>query len=353
MLKEIKMSHPFRLPSLSSGQRSWVDAVHDGVDQLKINRWLFYLIIAVAMVMLLHGLHWMSGALAFGQFTGPLIFTAIVTVMSIAFAHYLDLVAVRCLQRFRSALCVDDAEIQRLSAHLTTMPAVAVWVSHLISIPLLVSILRFDPTFYGLFRGYSLSDLPLYAFGLLYNGILIVDLYHTIHQLSWVQRIHARAQSISVIDRSPAFAFSTLTYWTAVLGMVLVYGFIYFFPPLRRDPVAVSMAAGAVLLLIVTFFVPLQEMHDRLVDDKDRRLRAVRQQIEGVFTRLQNERAEADLAGVEQVGKHLNALMVEEEYLGKLPTWPWPAGTVTKLVSVAFLPLLLIIAERLLGQLIP
>jgi hypothetical protein len=353
MSKEIKVHAPADFGQSLSGRRSWVDMLHEKVDQLKLNRWLVYLGAALVMITFLNGLHWLSGALPVGQFTGPLLFTASVTVLSIAFAHYLDLIALDSLERFRGALTADEAEFKQLAYNLTTMPAIPVLLCQLCAVPLFIAIIRFDPTFCGLLRGHPLSDVALYVIGLINYGILMVNLYHTVHQLLWVQAVHARAHAISVIDRAPAFAFSKLTYWTAVLGMVLVYGFIYFFPALRRDPLAVSLAVGTALLLVVTFFLPLQEMHNRLVEDKEGRLRAVRQLIEAAFASLHSARQEVNFAEAEETGKHLSALIAEEEYLSKLPTWPWPAGTVTKLMSVALLPLLLIIAERYLGQYIP
>jgi hypothetical protein len=86
---------------------------------------------------------------------------------------------------------------------------------------------------------------------------------------------------------------------------------------------------------------------------KERRLSDVRQQIDATFTLLHSQRKASDLAAVEQMMKHLPALVMEEEYLSKLLTWLWPPGIVTRLMSVALLPLLLWVAERMLGQLLP
>jgi hypothetical protein len=353
MRKPIKVFSPVLWQALPLGQRSWVDVVHDRVERLRVNRWLVYLGLSLALVSLLHGLHWLSGALPLGHFTAPLVYTASVSVISVAFAHHLDDVARRSLERFRSALPNDEAGFEQLTRELTTMPAAPVLLCHAISLFLFSCIVFLDPTFYGLLRGYPLSDSALYLVGWLNNGMLLVNLYHTIHQLSWVQTTHARAQSISLIDRAPAFAFSTLTYRTAVLGSVLMYGFLYLFPALRIDPIALSLASIAALLMMAVFFLPLQGMHERLVEEKERRLSDVRQQIDATFTLLHSQRKASDLAAVEQMMKHLPALVMEEEYLSKLPTWPWPPGTVTRLMSVVLLPLFLWVAERMLGQLLP
>jgi hypothetical protein len=353
MGKEFKALSPFSWQRLPQSRRSWVDAVHDRVDRLGINRWLFYFAIILAAIMLLHGLHWLSSALPIGHFTGPLVYTGALTVMSIAFMHHLDEVALASLQRFRPALPDNEAEFEWLAYVLTTMPAAPVLWSQFIGLIVFVIILRLNPTFYGMMLGYPLSDTILYIFGGINTGTLILDLYHTLHQLSWVQTIHARAKAISLIDRAPAFAFSTLAYWTTVFGIIIVYGLIYFFPALRRDPVAIAMAGSAALLMVIFFFVPLQGMHVRLVEDKERRLGHVRQQIDATFALLHEQRKAADLAAAEQVAKQLPSLIQEEEYLSKLPTWPWPAGTVTKLISVALLPFLLLAAERLLARLLP
>jgi hypothetical protein len=351
MGKEYKALSSFSWQRLPQSRRSWVDVVHDSVDRLGINRWLFYFAVMVATIMVLQGLHWLSGALPFGHFTAPLVYTGAVSAFSIGSLHHVDTVALRALQRFRPALPDDEVEYTRMAHVLTTMPAAPVWWCHLVGLLLFISIIYSDPTFYGLLRGYPLSDTALYLIGYLNNTILVINLYHTLHQLSWVQTIHARAKTISLIDRSPAFAFSTLTYWTTVLGLGIVYGFIYFFPALRQNSVAISMAGSAALVLLLLFFLPLHGIHMRLVEDKERRLGHVRQQIDATFSLLHDQRKAADLAAAEQVAKQLPSLIQEEEYLSKLPTWPWASGTVTKLISVALLPLLLLAAERLIVRL--
>ncbi|MCB0186191.1 MAG: hypothetical protein KDE31_18105, partial [Caldilineaceae bacterium] len=168
----------------------------------------------------------------------------------------------------------------------------------------------------------------------------------------WVRTIHDRAKMISVIDRDPAFAFSNLAYQTTITGLAFIYLLIYIYPALRTDPVAISIDGATLLLVLLAFYVPLQGMHRSLVEDKQRRLRAVRQQIEATFTKLHNQGAATDLSAIEHSMRVFPLLLQEEAYLTKLSTWPWASGTLSKLMTAAILPSVLLVADRLLGRLL-
>ncbi|MCC6167782.1 MAG: hypothetical protein IT329_11185 [Caldilineaceae bacterium] len=105
--------------------------------------------------------------------------------------------------------------------------------------------------------------------------------------------------------------------------------------------------------ILAIFILPVVGMHRHLVDDKEQALREVRQALETAFKRLHDT-----LAGVEPaatatlttgtVAEQIDALVRQEQYLMALPTWPWPPGTLAKLLSVALLPLLLLMAQQVI-----
>ncbi|HXF63802.1 MAG TPA: hypothetical protein VNK95_19420 [Caldilineaceae bacterium] len=101
-----------------------------------------------------------------------------------------------------------------------------------------------------------------------------------------------------------------------------------------------------------TFIWPLYGMHRRLVEDKGLALREVHQAIEATFQRLQGSLGVVDLAATDTLAKQIESLLRQEEYVSRLPTWPWPPGTLARLASVALLPLLLLIAQILIERLL-
>jgi len=42
--------------------------------------------------------------------------------------------------------------------------------------------------------------------------------------------------------------------------------------------------------------------------------------------------------------------MDEEAYLRKIPTWPWEPGTLTAVLTAVFLPLILVVAQQVVGR---
>ena len=48
----------------------------------------------------------------------------------------------------------------------------------------------------------------------------------------------------------------------------------------------------------------------------------------------------------------LTSLIEEESYLRKIPTWPWEPGTLTAVLTAVFLPLMLVVAQQVVGRLL-
>lgn len=59
-----------------------------------------------------------------------------------------------------------------------------------------------------------------------------------------------------------------------------------------------------------------------------------------------------DLARGDALNKTLGSLLQQREVLAKLPTWPWSTGTIRGFGSALFLPILLFLVQRYLGQLL-
>jgi len=87
-----------------------------------------------------------------------------------------------------------------------------------------------------------------------------------------------------------------------------------------------------------------------MIEEKTRLLAESARRIEQALATLHGarpgKRAEAD------PHRQLTSLIEEESYLRKIPTWPWEPGTLTAVLTAVFLPLILVVAQQVVGRLL-
>jgi hypothetical protein len=105
-------------------------------------------------------------------------------------------------------------------------------------------------------------------------------------------------------------------------------------------------------LAVPTFAWPLWGVHELLEHEKGRRLSAVQQRLEAVLGELQRRVDTGELPGVSDLKNALDGLVAGQAALEKIPTWPWPPGTLRNLGAALLLPLILWIITRLLERLL-
>ena len=101
---------------------------------------------------------------------------------------------------------------------------------------------------------------------------------------------------------------------------------------------------------MLVFFLPLQSLNKRLVNEKSARLGQTRQRIRDSIHELNQRVDRGDLSDVEAQHSQLAALMLEEEYLEKLRTWPWPRGMFARLLGLIALPIFLFVLQLLIQR---
>jgi hypothetical protein len=93
-------------------------------------------------------------------------------------------------------------------------------------------------------------------------------------------------------------------------------------------------------------------MHGRLVAEKERLQGESEERLQIVFAELNRDVDGRDVARADALNKTLLSMLQQREVLAKLPTWPWPSGTLRGFVTAIFLPPALFLVQRVLGQLV-
>ncbi len=332
-------------PPLSPFDR-WIRSL----DRSPRAQWLFYLALPVGLIAGLHGLSWVCGTPPGDILSPALTAAAIVSVVLVGAIHHANRVAGRALFRFRPALAVSEDEFRRHHHDLTTMPATASWAALPAGAAVLWSVIATDPSFYGMLSAGLCNRPALLLIGWINSVLMVLAVYVSVRYLVQIRRLHAEAPTINLFERGPLFAFSTLSSHLALAFAVFSYGWVLAFPTsLKNLPTAVYLLGINLPLILVIFIYPLYGMHVRMVEEKQRLLQDSARRIQAGLAAFRSEDVARAPAGVDP-HRRLTSLIEEENYLRKIPTWPWEPGTLTAVLTAVFLPLMLVVAQQVVRR---
>jgi len=198
----------------------------------------------------------------------------------------------------RPILKLSDAEYSSIAYQLTTLPRRLGFLALLVGPPFGIMSVVANPTSWDLSGSSSM-------FMIVYRGAIAVSILtfsavfflHTIHQLR-------------VVDR------------------------------LQRMPSKISL------------FHPLLGMHERLVAEKARALRAANERIELIIDRLHGQVDSGTSEATDLVNKNLASLLLEAETLSKKSTWPWRPETLRGFLGAITLPVVVWLITTALDRMI-
>jgi len=334
-------------------RRSWVDRVQHLAEGLPLAPLGLYVVLAVVIVLILHGSQWVSGNTEKYLFTLPLTWTAVWTPLMLAMMHILDRIARQSLAQFRPASGLEAEDYERYEYRLTTIPSRPVILNQLLGTVIFLGTVWLAPSYSGLISGDLLSDAIVYLIFWFNIGMLLVSMYHHTRQLEMVSTLHQEAPSISIFDTIPIFAFSRLSFWAAVLTVFMILPSILIYQTVEESILFALPSIVGIGFAMLVFFLPLNSLNKRLVNEKSVRLGQVRQRIRESIHELNQGVDQGNLSYIEAQHSQLAALVLEQEYLEKLRTWPWLRGTFARLLGLIALPILLFILQLLIQRFFP
>jgi hypothetical protein len=334
-------------------RRSWVDRVQhlaEGFPQAPLG---LYIVLSVVILLILHGSQWVSGNTEKYRFTLLLTWTAVWTPLMLAMMHILDRIASQSLAQFRPASGLEAEDYELYEYRLTTIPSRPVILNQLLGTVIFLGTVWLAPSYSGLVSGNPISDAIVYLIFWFNIGMLLVSMYHHTRQLEMVSTLHQEAPSIDIFNTTPIFAFSRLSFWAAVLTVFMILPSIFIYQTTGESILFALPSIVGMGFAILVFFLPLHSLNKRLVNEKSAMLGQVRQQIRDSIHELNQGVDRGDLSHIEAQHSQLAALVLEQEYLEKLRTWPWPRGTFARLLGLIALPVLLFILQLLIQRIFP
>ncbi|HJS19821.1 MAG TPA: hypothetical protein VJ785_13825 [Anaerolineales bacterium] len=174
--------------------------------------------------------------------------------------------------------------------------------------------------------------------------------YHSIRQLILVNRIVKMVEQFNLFQLDPVYAFSGVTALTGISLLLMLSLTLIVFPlQLASGPVLV-MLLGQVALTVAAFVLPLLIVHQRPVAEKRDLLADINKRVTAILSLLHQNLDEYEFGEVSGLNDAISGLIVERDLIHKIPTWPWRAGTLTSFLTAILLPILLFLAQVVLGN---
>jgi hypothetical protein len=339
---------------------SWFDRVIAGVDRLPGPAWAFYLGLWLVLFLAETLLKWRDGTYPPGTIFPFHVFYAAIGPYILLALHALKIVARDALHTCRPALTVSEAEYAHLQQELTTAPPRPTLVASLLGLLLYLFWFPFPgnpaPSPLATLKlftspGALVLDTLIFIFT---RALLGAGLYHILHQLGVVKRIHAAHVRINLFAPGPIYAFSRLTVLTAILLLLGEYLWLASVPGTLQRPTDLALAVFLQLMAIVVFVWPLFGLHRRQVEEKSRLQGEAAPRLAATIRELHHRIDGHALSAVDQDGlnKALDSLLKELSLLDKLPTWPWPPETPRLLATAIVLPVVVWFIQAILGRLL-
>jgi hypothetical protein len=333
---------------------SWIDRLMAWIERIPGSPWLFYAVAFLLIALVSNGLHWLDGTLPLGQLHLTRLSDALFPVYFPALMHYLNRVAGKALISFRPLLNVTDSEVARLGYELTTIPAWVGRVSALGGLLFGVVAVASDPPSFGIEAASPLVTILFeVALTVVSAAFLFGFMYHTVHQLRLVNRIHRTATRINLFSLAPTYAFSALT---ARTGIGLIFFSYYLVIQNQAETLTTGLGIALVmtimLLGVASFVLPLNNMHRLLAEEKIRLIEEADLRLESMLSYLYKDVDNQEMERMDGLNKGITSLVTTREVLKKISTWPWETSTSQAVATAIFLPIILWLLTRLLDRLI-
>ncbi len=98
-------------------------------------------------------------------------------------------------------------------------------------------------------------------------------------------------------------------------------------------------------MALAAFILPLRVVNAQLVWEKRRLLAENQRRVEALLAQLHQQIDQNKLNEVDQLNNAISGLRVERDILEKIPTLPWRTQTLTGFLSATILPILLLIIQ--------
>ncbi len=327
----------------------WSDRLIEWIRSLPFPSWLFYTLLFLASGLIFSVICWLDGIGDWGDIQ-PIYFTAGFWLTGYLIVnHVLIVSAETALREFRLSYKFSDEVYQQRQFEFTHIPF---WPGNMWSLggTLIGAVVVFY-AFNYLDSAFDLSLLGGILIGSLGFLFYFLALYRIYHQMRIVMGLFASIENIDLYDLGSIYALALFPARIVFLIILTVWvqPFFIIFPGALADP-WIRILFPFLSLSTAIVIIPLRGVSGRLKDEKEALLRENGRQLTSTREELYQRLHAHEIRNMEELEKGINALFAYRNSIEAIPTLPWKPDTVRWLVTVLFLPLILLVIQFLMQR---
>jgi len=348
-------------PALAEGETCWapyrpsaLDRLVEAMGRIPGLAPVAYLMVAGALVALLHGVGYLDGSLEPGTVSAPLVSFGTWAPLVLAAKALMRRAARHSVDGFRPAMRGDDGDCEALRVRLATQPPLGTWLTGLGFLVLAAPATALNGSYVqstGLFTSPAAAavELPLLVFSLWVTGAAG---YGIVHQLATIHTSYRRWARIDVMRPEPLYALSRLPSFSAIAVLLVQYNWIVGNPSILRSPAALASLLPWDVLALTLFLWPLWGAHRMLADAKEALRGELGQRVERVSSSLRSAVDNDDSSRMQPLKDAVLGLEASLRVVDRASTWPWHPETPRLVVSAVLLPMGAWLLQQLVDRLL-
>jgi hypothetical protein len=315
------------------------------IERLPIPSWQLALLYIIANAIILNLIGWNQGAWPTGSFDT---FFSIVGLFQVSFvATWLFLT-----RRARSAIQDFFKNRKESSARIDAL------LSDFVSVrpPWDLVFFLFGALFGAL--GYFFALLPLFPLAgqvapgwilvssALTGGITFLSNARFVRQSVLAQRLY-RELDVDLFNPTPVYALSRYA-----AAYIVTFFFVSYLiqslvlPGLLLTPYFIAVQAVAYIILVAFFFAQIFGVNQRMRRAKEQVLTQLSKDVEKVHNDVHKAVQRKAYNAVGKMQATVSTLRSEQEFIQRIPTWPWQPETLRNLLAPLLLPVIVYLVQR-------
>lgn len=324
----------------------WLSRFFELLNSLPIPFWVLALGYVIILAIIRHWIAWEQGLVAQGQINPFLVVNPMFSLGLIIAWQYMDQRAELALNKFFIGSPKKVKEIDRITSEflsLSAFPATVLFILGMVTgYGAFLDAVTVDPQATQVWPAISILGYGLF---LAFSGLLI---YRVFRQIKMMRRLLANIDA-DIFNPQPVYALSS--YGAAVAIAVFLAQTVPSLPLSNFfvTPGAIINVYVIAVLVLVVFFIPLNQINKRMRSNKEYLLAELGNDLKQVQVGIHKAVSKKQFSEVDKMRGTLSALREERELIQKLPTWPWQPETLRNLLTPFLIPVAVFLVTRYLG----
>ena len=334
---------------------SWVDKLYSWIEGLPGHHSFYYILLGLIILAVQTGFYWYENPAIIGGFLPAHLFLSAAIAFILAVIPVFDKQILSALKKYTPITTLNDKERRDIEYQLSTMPALKTILASLLLLGIffLLELIGSGPYRIDALEGFAISAVVLRVVYIICWWCFGALLYHTVRQLSLINRIYTQHTRINLFRMKPLYGFSDLSALTAGSLIVLPYGFLLVNQEVKlTDPIVLGLYLAFTGIALSTFLFPQLGIHRLQQNEKDRMLDEAYQRYDSLRVDLHAVMDKKDFSDLSTLNTAIGMVEKEISTIKGISTWPWQPETVRWLFTALILPLLMWLLQFLMGKIL-